>query len=108
MSPNFVEIFENPWLAILVAMSAIIGYLTLNALMLIWLERKLSARIQRRMGPTEVGPYGLLQTVADMGKLISKELLTPEHVQKPLYLAAPVLVFAPVVALCSLFPVSPS
>jgi len=108
MSPNFVEIFGNPWLAILVAMSAIIGYLTLNALMLIWLERKLSARIQRRMGPTEVGPYGLLQTVADMGKLISKELLTPEHVQKPLYLAAPVLVFAPVVALCSLFPVSPS
>ena len=46
MSPNFVEIFENPWLAILVAMSAIIGYLTLNALMLIWLERKLSAMQQ--------------------------------------------------------------
>jgi len=76
--------------------------------MIIWLERKFSARIQRRLGPTEVGPFGLLQTAADMLKLISKELLTPEHVHKPLYLIAPVLVFAPILALCSLFPVAES
>jgi NADH-quinone oxidoreductase subunit H len=84
------------------------GYLTVNSLMIIWLERKFSARIQRRLGPTEVGPFGLLQTAADMLKLISKELLTPEHVHKPLYLIAPVLVFAPILALCSLFPVAES
>jgi NADH-quinone oxidoreductase subunit H len=43
-----------------------------------------------------------------MGKLLSKELLTPSHVHKPLYLIAPVLVFMPVLALCSLFPLSES
>jgi NADH-quinone oxidoreductase subunit H len=106
MENNLTSILDNPWLAIAAATAGIMGYLTVNAMMLIWLERKLSARIQRRLGPTEHGPFGLLQSVADMLKLISKELLTPEHVHKPLYLAAPVLVFMPIVALCSLFPLS--
>jgi NADH-quinone oxidoreductase subunit H len=108
MAPDLFDIVENPYLAIALAVAAIMAYLTLNALFLIWLERKFSARIQRRLGPTEHGPFGLLQTLADMGKLISKELLTPSHVHRPLYLIAPVLVFSPVVALCSLFPLSSS
>ena len=108
MKTDFVEIFGNPWLALAAITAVVMGYLTVNSLMIIWLERKFSARIQRRLGPTEVGPFGLLQTAADMLKLISKELLTPEHVHKPLYLIAPVLVFAPILALCSLFPVSES
>jgi NADH-quinone oxidoreductase subunit H len=105
---DFLEIFGNPWLALAATTAVVMGYLTVNSLMIIWLERKFSARIQRRLGPTEVGPFGLLQTAADMLKLISKELLTPEHVHKPLYLIAPVLVFAPILALCSLFPVAES
>jgi NADH-quinone oxidoreductase subunit H len=108
MERDLITIIENPWLAIAAAIAGIMGYLTINAMMLIWLERKLSARIQRRLGPTEHGPFGLLQSVADMGKLLSKELLTPDHVHKPLYLAAPILVFMPVIALCSLFPLSPN
>ena len=108
MKTDFVEIFGNPWLALAAITAVVMGYLTVNSLMIIWLERKFSARIQRRLGPTEVGPFGLLQTAADMLKLISKELLTPEHVHKPLYLIAPVLVFAPILALCSLFPVAES
>lgn len=108
MKTDFVEIFGNPWLALAATTAVVMGYLTVNSLMIIWLERKFSARIQRRLGPTEVGPFGLLQTAADMLKLISKELLTPEHVHKPLYLIAPVLVFAPILALCSLFPVAES
>ena len=106
MKTDFLQIFGNPWFAIGAMTAVIMGYLTVNSLMIIWLERKFSARIQRRLGPTEVGPFGLLQTAADMLKLISKELLTPEHVHKPLYLIAPVLVFAPILALCSLFPVA--
>ena len=108
MERNLVQILENPWLAIAAAVASIMAYLTVNAMMLIWLERKFSARIQRRLGPTEHGPFGLMQSVADMGKLLSKELLTPAHVHRPLYLIAPVLVFLPIVALCSLFPLSPS
>lgn len=97
---------DNPFLAASLGVGAIMGYLTLNALFLIWFERKVSAWIQRRMGPTEVGPFGLLQTVADMGKLLSKQLITPAHVDKPLYHLAPILVFMPVVASVSLFPFS--
>ena len=108
MKSDFIQIFGNPWLAVGAAAAVIMGYLTVNALMLIWLERKFSARIQRRLGPTEVGPFGLLQTAADMLKLISKELLTPANVHRPLYLLAPILVFAPIMALCALFPVSES
>ncbi len=87
-------------------LAIIMGYLTFNALFLVWLERKVSARIQRRLGPTEVGFAGMLQTAADMVKLLSKQLITPQHVDKPLYHAAPVVVFFPVVAAVALFPYS--
>jgi len=62
----------------------------------VWLERKVVGHIQNRWGPTRVGPFGLLQPVADGVKFIFKEDLTPPHVYKPLYIAAPMiaLVFA--------------
>jgi len=62
----------------------------------VWLERKLVGHIQNRWGPTRVGPFGLLQPLADGMKFIFKEDLTPPHVNKALYIAAPMisLVFA--------------
>jgi NADH-quinone oxidoreductase subunit H len=93
-------------LALAAGVGAIMAYLTVNALFLVYLERKVSAWMQRRMGPTEVGPWGLLQTAADMVKLISKQLMTPKGVDKPLYHLAPLVVFAPVVAVVGLFPFS--
>lgn len=109
MTPRtFTDIMGNPYLAVAAATAVIMSYLTANALMIIWMERKVSARIQRRMGPTERGAFGLLQSIYDMGKLVGKEMITPAHVSRGLYLAAPVLVFAPILALCSLIPVSES
>jgi NADH-quinone oxidoreductase subunit H len=105
---TLLSILQNPWLAALVGAVLVLGYMTVNALFLVWLERKVSAWMQRRMGPTEVGPFGLLQTLADMLKLLSKQLITPAKVDKPLYHLAPVVVFAPVVAVVSLFPFSES
>ena len=102
---HFFHTFANPWIAIAAATGAMMGFITVNALWLIWLERKVSARMQRRYGPTEVGAFGLLQTLADVVKLVGKELITPDHVHRPLYLIAPILVFAPLVGLLSLLPI---
>ena len=57
----------------------------------VWLERKLVGHIQNRWGPTRVGPFGLLQPLADGVKFILKEDLTPPYVYKPLYIAAPMI-----------------
>ena len=57
----------------------------------VWLERKVVGHIQNRWGPTRVGPFGLLQPMADGVKFLFKEDLTPPHVYKPLYIAAPII-----------------
>ena len=57
----------------------------------VWLERKVVGHIQNRWGPTRVGPFGLLQPAADGLKFLFKEDLTPPHVYKPLYIAAPLI-----------------
>jgi len=91
---------------VLLGVALIMGYLTFNVLFLIWLERKVSAHIQRRFGPMEVGPHGSLQTVADMVKLLGKQILTPVATDKFVYILAPVLVFVPTLCLASLIPLS--
>jgi NADH-quinone oxidoreductase subunit H len=66
---------------------------------LIYLERKISAFIQGRIGPNRVGPFGLLQPVADAVKLLFKEEIIPRDADKVLYLLAPMLAFlAPALA----------
>src|SRR5256885_6527102 len=57
----------------------------------VWLERKVVGHMQNRWGPTRVGPFGLLQPLADGAKFLLKEDLTPPYVYKPLYIAAPMI-----------------
>jgi NADH-quinone oxidoreductase subunit H len=90
---------------LLLGVAFIMGFLTFNVLFLIWLERKVAGHIQRRPGPMEVGPHGALQTVADMLKLLSKELFTPVAADRYTYLLAPILVFMPTLCVASLIPV---
>ena len=89
---------------LLLGAGTILLYLTFNVLFLIWLERKVSAHAQRRLGPMEVGPHGALQTVADMLKLLSKQLVTPLATDHFTFLFAPILIFIPTVCLASLVP----
>jgi len=71
----------------------------------VWLERKVVGHIQNRWGPTRVGPFGLLQPLADGVKFIFKEDLTPPHVYKPLYIAAPIISLVCALTSIALIPV---
>ena len=66
MPQTLTDILGSPTLAIAAGVGFVMGLLSFNALFCIWLERKVSAWIQRRMGPMEVGFHGTLQTVADL------------------------------------------
>jgi NADH-quinone oxidoreductase subunit H len=72
-----------------------------------WVERKVIAHIQLRLGPSRVGPHGLLQPVADVIKLATKEGLVPPHANKFLYLLAPFLAVTLALLPISVIPFGP-
>ena len=81
------------------AIIGLIGVMVLvviNALILTWAERKVAGHMQRRIAAKEVGPFGLIQPIADSIKLLGKELITPVNVERPLFYLAPTLIFIPV------------
>jgi NADH-quinone oxidoreductase subunit H len=71
----------------------------------VWLERKVVGHIQNRWGPTRVGPFGLLQPAADGIKFLFKEDLTPPHVYRPLYIAAPMIAVTFAITSISVIPI---
>ena len=93
-------------------------FLAVSALVLIWLERKISARIQNRMGPMLTGPGflkngsmwsgGLIQTAADAIKLLVKELIVPGRADPVPFVAAPILIFGVSVAAFVVLPFAPA
>src|SRR5215475_11146289 len=72
--------------------AAIVAFVLMTTLAYLqWIERKVIAHIQLRVGPRRVGPHGLLQPLADVVKLITKEDMLPSHVNKVFYFLAPFL-----------------
>ena len=78
-----------------VKIGVVFSVLLLVAAYMTWVERKVIARIQVRLGPTRVGPFGLLQPIADGIKLFFKEDLIPSQVDRALFLLAPALSVVP-------------
>ena len=74
---------------------------------LTWLERKVIARIQDRIGPNRVGPYGLLQPLADGVKMLTKEDTIPDGADRLCHFLAPVMIVVPALILFALLPFGP-
>lgn len=93
---NLLSSFMPGWLTVtvecvLIGVVLLLAYSVL-ALFYIWFERKICAAFQCRLGPNRVGPMGLLQSVADMFKILIKELISLKHTDKFLFALAPYLV----------------
>ncbi len=86
--------------------SILIGLLTVAAL-LIWVERRLLAIWQDRLGPNRLGPLGLLQVAADMIKILTKEDWIPPFADRPVFLLAPSVVMITMLTAFAVVPVAP-
>ncbi len=86
----------NFYLTYILIALGLFGFSAIFALFGVYAERKLSAFIQDRLGPTETGKFGSLQTFADILKLLQKELITPTAADKVLFALAPVIIFVTV------------
>lgn len=83
---------------VIIGLCLLLGY-AIIALALIYVERKICAAFQCRLGPNRVGPYGIIQSVADMIKMLTKELITINYVDKFLFNLAPyIVIIASVIA----------
>jgi NADH-quinone oxidoreductase subunit H len=78
------------------------------AALLVWLERRLLALWQDRYGPNRAGPFGLLQTVADTIKLLTKEDWIPPFADKPVFVIAPTVIMVTVLMAFAVVPFAPS
>lgn len=100
--PEFVGMITFPLLPFCIVAAALI----VVVLFLVLAERKVLAFFTQRKGPNRVGPWGLLQTVADAIKLLCKEDITPTGAEKLMFNIAPLLAFVPVMVIWGLIPFS--
>ena len=84
---------------------AAFALLNLVVLVLVWMERKVVADMQNRIGPSRAGPYGILQTLADGVKLLFKESITPRKAEFLPYIVAPVAALLPALMIFLVIPI---
>jgi NADH-quinone oxidoreductase subunit H len=99
MPPSLINFIST-----LIGVVAVASFGLIGVIFLIWVERKVAARFQDRIGPNRAGPYGLLQTLADIIKLITKEDSIPEKADKLAFNIAPVLSVVSVLLIWAVVP----
>jgi len=95
---------------ILAALGVVVlaGFVLLVDIMLVWIERKIVARFQDRLGPNRVGPFGIIQPIADVIKLLIKEDILPVGADKFIFNIAPIIALATVLLLWAVIPFAPT
>lgn len=105
---NFLDQFLPAWLVVLIIALLIsiilLLFMILTLIINIVLERKLVARLQDRLGPNRVGPYGFFQTVADTIKLMIKEDITPVKAHRLVFNLAPIIIVIPLIMTLAIIP----
>jgi NADH-quinone oxidoreductase subunit H len=118
MSTAFDQLFVNlkhwlvglfpaawqPWISVLVSVAPILAVFPLLFAITTWLERKGLGRIQNRLGPNRVGPFGWFQPIADGIKMLTKEDIIPRSADKVVHFLAPVVLVVPVFLTYSVLP----
>ena len=95
-------------IATFVNIAVMLGFILTVVPVMVWVERRGSALMQDRPGPNRLGPFGLIQPLADALKFMFKEDVTPNAVDKPLYLLAPALAIMPALLTISVIPFGPN
>ncbi len=85
----------------------IVAFVMISLLFLVYGDRKIWAAVQMRKGPNVVGPFGLLQSVADALKYVVKEIVVPAGVDRPVFFLAPLLSFVLAILAWAVIPFSP-
>jgi NADH-quinone oxidoreductase subunit H len=94
------------WLVVLKAL-ALFVFLLVSVIFTIWLERRVVARMQMRLGPNRVGPFGLLQGLVDGVKIALKQDIIPKAADKPVFLLAPLIAAIPAIMSMAVIPFGP-
>ncbi|MBI2376807.1 MAG: NADH-quinone oxidoreductase subunit NuoH [Deltaproteobacteria bacterium] len=104
---NALELLENPWIHGLAYGAVLVTLLMTAAGFVSWFERKFAGRIQSRMGPTMVGPLGILQPLADGIKMIQKEQIIPRNADRFLFEISPGLIVFLALGVAAVIPFTP-
>jgi NADH-quinone oxidoreductase subunit H len=107
VKPDFVPAWAVPLTAVAIAVGIAVAIISVVAMFSVWLERKVAGHIQCRYGPMRAGWHGWLQPIADGVKLLLKEDLVPLGADRVLYVMAPALVLASVLAAMAVYPLAP-
>jgi NADH-quinone oxidoreductase subunit H len=96
------------FILMLIGIFVLASFLLAMDIFLVWVERKVVARFQDRVGPNRLGPYGLIQPLADIIKLLIKEDITPDGADRIVYNLSPILALTTVLLLWAVIPFAPT